>query len=348
MKLRSDQLHAQLKKGFLPVYLISGDEPLQVGEACDALRTAARSYGFAERHVFHVDNQMNWGDFFSVANSLSLFASKQLIELRMPNGKPGDAGTKAILEYLQRPSADNVLLIITDRLDTATQKTKWFKAVEQAGAFIQVWPIEAKALPQWLQQRAHQDGYKITPEALAIISERVEGNLLAAQQEVEKLKLLAPHNIIDDTLVTDAVADSARFDVFQLVDVAVSGDVPHTIRIFDGLYEEGMEPTIMLWALSREIRLLSFLCREQARGINLELALDSGAKLIGAAPFMLKKRVAAFRKNLSLHSDYDYQTMLQLVNGIDKSIKGIERADTRDQLLQLVLFLAGIRSLSLG
>ncbi|WP_163371203.1 DNA polymerase III subunit delta [Endozoicomonas acroporae] len=342
MKLRIDQLGAQLKKQLVPVYIVSGDEPLQVARCCDQIRQYARNAGFSERHVYHVENGFDWADFLSTANSLSLFAQKQILELRIPNGKPGDAGSKALLEYLSHPSPDNLLLLITDRLDNTLQKSKWFKALEQAGVFIPIWPIESGQLPGWLAQQLKVDGYRATPDALSLIAERVEGNLLAASQELEKLKLLARDKTIDEATVREAVSDSARYDVFQLLDSALEGNIKQCVRILGILKGEGIEPPIILWALAREIRLLSHLSRQLSRGMARDLAIEQSAKALGFVPFMLKRRTSLLEKAIRRSSERNLRQMLLDTGKIDRCIKGLEKGNAWDKLLTLTLNLAGL------
>lgn len=342
MKLRIDQLGAQLKKQLAPVYIVSGDEPFQVARCCDQIRQYARDTGFSERHVYHVENGFDWGDFLSTANSLSLFAQKQILELRIPNGKPGDAGSKALLEYISHPSPDNLLLMITDRLDNTLQKSKWFKALEPAGVFIPIWPIESGQLPGWLAQQLKVDGYRASPDALSLIAERVEGNLLAASQELEKLKLLAKDKTIDEATVREAVSDNARYDVFQLLDTALEGNIRQSVRILGILKGEGIEPPIILWALAREIRLLSHLSRQLSRGISSDLAIEQSAKVLGFAPFMLKRRKSLLEKAIRRSSERNLRQMLLYSGKIDRCIKGLEKGNAWDELLTLTLNLAGL------
>ncbi|MFK0572061.1 DNA polymerase III subunit delta [Endozoicomonas sp.] len=342
MKLRIDQLGAQLKKQLAPVYIISGDEPLQVAQCCDQIRKQARDTGFSERHVYHVETGFDWGDFLGTANSLSLFAQQQILELRIPNGKPGDAGSKALLEYISRPSPDNLLLMVTDRLDATLQKSKWFKALEPAGVFVPIWPIESHQLPQWLNQRLKADGYRATPDALNLIAERVEGNLLAASQELEKLKLLSKDKNIDEATVRDAVSDSARYDVFQLLDTALAGNIKQCVRILSILKGEGIASTIILWALVREIRLLSHLSRQISRGLSIDAAIDQSAKAMGFAPFMLKRRKPLLDKAIRRNSEHQLRQMLLSAGRIDRCIKGLDKGNVWDQLLTLTLYLAGL------
>ncbi|USE37882.1 DNA polymerase III subunit delta [Endozoicomonas sp. SCSIO W0465] len=342
MKLRIDQLGAQLKRQLAPVYIVSGDEPLQVAQCCDQIRQYARDSGFSERHVYHVENGFDWGDFLSTANSLSLFAQKQILELRIPNGKPGDSGSKALLEYISHPSPDNLLLMVTERLDNTLQKSKWFKALEHAGVFITIWPIESGQLPNWLNQQLKMAGYQATPDALSLIAERVEGNLLAASQELEKLKLLAKDKTIDEATVREAVSDNARYDVFQLLDTALEGNIKQCVRILGILKGEGIEPPIILWALAREIRLLSHLSRQLSRGLASDLAIEQSAKALGFAPFMLKRRKSLLEKAIRRSSERNLRQMLLYTGKIDRCIKGLDKGNAWDGLLTLTLNLAGL------
>ncbi|WP_257280052.1 DNA polymerase III subunit delta [Endozoicomonas sp. ISHI1] len=342
MNIRPDQLGAQLKRQLSAVYIVSGDEPMQVSECCDQIRQEARKQGFTERHVYHVDNSFAWGDFLEAANSLSLFAEKQILELRMPNGKPGDAGRKAFQEYLKHLSPDNLLLIITDRLDNASQKAKWFKTLEQKGLFIPVWPIEHDKLPGWIARRLKSQGFEASQDALSLLCERIEGNLLAASQEIEKLKLLADGKKIEVETVREAVSDSARYDVFQLADSALNGDSKSVVRILGGLKSEGIEPPVVLWALARDVRLLSHLSRLKSRGISSNVAYDQAAKIHGMSPFILKKRKNLLEKCMGRHSERAFRQMLIHTGHIDKGVKGLEKLNSWDELLTLSLSLAGM------
>ena len=341
MKLRPDQLVTHLKRQLAPVYIVSGDEPLQVSECADQIRKKAREQGYTERTVYHADNSFDWREFMETANSLSLFSDKKIIELRMPNGKPGDTGRKALMEYMAAPSPDNLLLLITDRLEGQTQKSKWFKVLDQAGVFIPVWPVEPDKLPGWIARRLRADGFEATPEALMLLAERVEGNLLAASQEVEKLKLLVKDRKIDEDAVRETVSDSARYDVFHLADAALNGNIKSCMRILGVLKGEGVEPPVVLWALAREIRLLSHISRQLSKGLNLEVALSQSAKVIGFSPYLLKRRQALIRKAIDRHSEKSFRSMLMLAGQVDLEIKGIERSDPWNNLRTLSLTLAG-------
>lgn len=235
MKLNFNQLGSHLDKTLQPVYFISGDEPFQVDESVRLIREAAKSQGYTEREVYHVDRSFDWSELTNSVNSMSLFAERKVIELRIPTGKPGDKGSKALVAYTSQIPEDNLLLIVSGKLDSNQTKSKWFKALDVAGAMLAVWPLEIQQLPGWLKQRMQIRGLQPTEDALTILAEQVEGNLLAADQELEKLRMLYGEGAITAENVIEAVSDSARFDAFALVDVALQGDPVRVSRILHGL-----------------------------------------------------------------------------------------------------------------
>lgn len=335
MRLRTEDIAAHLGKGLLPLYLISGDEPLQVNEAADAVRVAARAQGFSERDVLFVESGFDWSGLAAAGDSLSLFAERKLIELRMPTAKPGDAGAKALAAYAERPSPDNLLLIVCGKLEKAQQGSKWFKALEAAGAVIQVWPVEARALPGWIRQRLTARGLRPTPEAVALLAEKVEGNLLAAAQEVEKLMLLYGSGELDGDAVRAAVADSARYDVFELADAALAGDAARCARILDGLRGEGSEPVLILWALVREVRTLALIAAAAAGGAAVDSLLQQHR--------VWDKRKPLYRAALGRHNVQRWRLLLRRGARLDRVVKGAEPGNPWDELLQLSLLMAGVR-----
>lgn len=339
MKLAPAQLGKHLQGALAPVYAISGDEPLLCQETADAIRNACRQQGFGERQVFNAEANFDWGNLLQAGASLSLFAEKRLLELRLPSGKPGDKGTAALLEYLARPPEDTVLLLSLPKLDGSTQKSKWAKALidGQVSQFIQIWPVDANQLPQWIRQRLAQAGLSASADAVEMIAARVEGNLLAAAQEVEKLKLLAEGNQVDAETVQAAVADSARFDVFGLIDCALGGDAAHALRMLEGLRGEGVETPVILWALAREIRLLASIAHQQSLGIPLDKAFSS------ARPPVWDKRRPLVSKALQRHSSKRWGQLLQQAQLIDAQIKGQAAGDPWSELAMLTLQLSGQR-----
>ncbi|HEY2782209.1 MAG TPA: DNA polymerase III subunit delta [Steroidobacteraceae bacterium] len=285
MRLRAEQLPATLARGLAGFYLVSGDEPLLVGETADAIRAAARAAGHADRRVFFIDRGFSWDELRLAAQSLSLFAERRLFELRMPSGKP-DKGAALLAEWAAQAVPDLIFLVITDKLDRKTSDTAWVQAVEKHGVWVPVPPVDSTALPAWLRARAKMLQIEIDPAACQLIVERVEGNLLAAQQELEKLGLLANGEPIGVELVRRSVGDSARYDVFQLGEAAAAGDAARALRILLGLKSEGVEPTLVLWALVRELRGMwqardRERLRSAARGSGWNLAATPSARAIG-------------------------------------------------------------------
>lgn len=339
MKLTPGQLDKHLQGRLSPVYAVSGDEPLLCQEACDAIRTAARNQGFGERQVFHVEANFDWGQLYEAGASLSLFAEKRLIELRMPSGKPGDKGASALLDYLNRPAEDIVLLLQLPKLDGSSQKTKWAKALieGQASQFIQIWPVDAGQLPQWINQRLSQAGLTATAEAVELIGARVEGNLLAAAQEIEKLKLVAADQKITAETVHAAVADSARFDVFGLIDAALAGQAGHALRMLEGLRGEGVEAPVILWGLAREVRQLATLALQHEQGLPLDRAFAQ------CRPPVWEKRRPLLSRALQRHSAASWGQLLRDAQQIDAQIKGQAAGDPWAGLSRLTLKIAGLR-----
>ena len=334
MRLRPEQIQAHLGNGLAPVYLVSGEEPFQLEQVSSAIRHKAQELGYTDREVMHVERGFDWQQLSASADALSLFADKRLLELRIPSGKPGDAGSKALQRYCDHPPADTILLIVAGKLEKAQQNTKWFKALEQNGVVVQVWPVEADKLPQWIKQRMQLRDMQPTPEALAMLAERVEGNLLAADQELEKLRLLSGGGTVDAEQVVAAVSDSARFDVFSLVDTALLGDAARAVRILYGLQAEGVEPVLVLWALGREIRSLSGMSRALQQGQAMSQVLTQYR--------VWDKRKRAVQAALQRYPLKRWQGLLWQVGEIERVIKGQVTGKPWDELLQLTLKVAGL------
>lgn len=333
MRLRSDQLSKHLANGLLPIYIVSGDETLLVQEACDDIRSSCREQGFSEREVLHVEAGFDWQELMSHANALSLFSERKLIELRMPKGKPGDAGGKALVEYASNPSPDNVLMIICNKLDASSTRTKWYKTVEAAGASIQTWPVAAQQLPQWVGQRLAQAGLSADREVSELIAARNEGNLLAAMQEIEKLKLFSESGKLDIDTVRSVVADNARYDVFGLVDRALQGDAAGSLRMLRGLRAEGNDVLGILWALSREIRVLNQCASQIEQGNGMDRVLQNQR--------VWDKRKAITKTALNRLALKELQHLLQLASQIDQAAKGMVKDNPWDMLSRLTVGLAG-------
>lgn len=337
-KLRADQVEKALKQSIAPVYLVTGDEPLLVQECCDSIRKSARAQGYSERELHHTDSGFEWDTLTNSANALSLFSDKKIIEIRVHNGKPGDDGSKAIVSYCQNPSPDNLLLLILPKIDKRSQSTKWYKAIDQVGEIIAIWPISPSQLPRWVAERLQKSGLQADSEAIDVLCAKIEGNLLAANQEIEKLKLITNNTRIDAHAMAEAVTDSARYDVFGLVDKALMGDSRAATTCLQGLRAEGTEPTLILWALSREIRLLASIKESMDNGKSFDFA----AKQMGVwdnRKAMIKH--AAYRLHLrQLHM------LVRKSSKTDRTIKGIVRGDVWNALLDIVMSLTGTEVLN--
>jgi DNA polymerase-3 subunit delta len=330
LKLNLETLSAHLSGEPSRAYLVSGDEALLVGEAADAIRACAKAAGFAEREVHFIERVADWEDARASSNNLSLFGARKLIELRLPSGKPGVGGANAIVELLRSPSPDNVYLMLTGKLEREQLNSAWVKAFENAGAFLNVWPVELARLPQWLRTRAAQLSLELDDDAVRFIVERTEGNLLAAQQELEKLRLLAPGKRVDLAAAQASIGDSARFDVFQLGEAALAGDLPRALRILAGLRSEGVEATLALWSLSREIR--------SAWGTTQHDGLNSRSWQRPTAGLEQAKRRAG---------KLPYARLAARVSRADRMIKGQQRGDAWDEMSLLIVEFAGRRTLPL-
>ncbi|GAB3280829.1 DNA polymerase III subunit delta [Parahaliea aestuarii] len=345
MRLYPEKLAAHLKQQCLPVYLVSGDETLLVQECADQVRAAARAAGCTERELIEVAGKdFDWQVLLNSAADMSLFGDRKLIELRIPSGKPGADGSKAICEYLERSSGDDILLLVLGKIDKSSQNSKWFKAIDAAGAWLQVWEVKAQELPRWLQQRIEGAGMTADRDALQLLADRVEGNLLAAVQEVEKLKLLAPDNHISAETVTSAVADNARFNLFAMVDCALQGDAAGSLRMLHGLRGEGTDATVALWALAREIRSLYELQAQCQRGPSQQQVLQQAVK----QRKLWQNRLPMVQSALGRHDLDALGELLQLAAAVDGSIKGYARGNTWNQLDNLVTALSGTRTGSLA
>ncbi|TLY49775.1 MAG: DNA polymerase III subunit delta [Gammaproteobacteria bacterium] len=245
-------LRKQLAAGELaPVYLLAGEEHLLLLEAADALRTRAKALGYSEREVLDADGSFDWNALTQSACAMSLFATRKVIDLRVPSGKPGKDGAQAIIEYCENPPPDNVLLITATQWSKA-HETAWVGAVEKAGVFVPIWPLKPAELPDWIAQRMASRGLKPDRAAIDALAERIEGNLLAAAQEIDKLALLHGAQPLDAATLEDLVADSARFDVFKLADAALAGDAARALRVLAGLRAEGEQVfALMGWLLNQ-------------------------------------------------------------------------------------------------
>ena len=339
MQLRADSLDQHLSKGLSALYVITSDEHLLAMEAADKIRKAARGQGFSEREVLTVERSFKWGALLAANQSQSLFGDRKLIELRIPSGKPGKDGAQALQEYIAHLSPDNLTLISLPKLDWATQKAAWVTALQQAAVYIDIPLVERAQLPVWLQQRLAMQQQSADRQSLEFIADRVEGNLLAAHQEIQKLALLYPSGKLSFEQVHDAVLNVARYDVFKLNEAMLSGDVSRLVRMLEGLKGEGEALPLVLWAVAEEIRTLLRIKSGLVQGKPLPVLLKEnriwGPRERLVEPALRRVQLAVLRE------------ALQEAAQIDKMVKGLRAkafaGDPWDALLQLGLKVARAR-----
>ncbi|HSH48112.1 MAG TPA: DNA polymerase III subunit delta [Halomonas sp.] len=348
MRIYPDKLEAALAKRLPAVVIVAGDEPLQHRDACDAVRKAARQAGIEERQVLDVEANFAWGRLSEAASNLSLFASRKLIEVRLGSAKPGQEGGKVLRDYANnhantRSSSaaddDNLLLISSAKLDYREQKSAWFKALDAVGLFVPVWPVDAAYLPRWLLDRARQHGLSMDADAAQLLGERTEGNLLAADQELQKLALTLPAGTrVKLQQVAGDVEDSTRFDVFTLMDACLQGERVRVSRIVGGLRDEGVEAPIVLWALTRELRQLLSLHQHLEQGQSLDHACKA------QKPPIFERRRPVYQQAIKRLPRQRLYKLLLFAQRLDLAIKGAgPLLPLWDGLHDLALTLAGGR-----
>ena len=345
MQVRPDQLASHLKKGLKPLYTVWGDEPLLAQEAGDAIRAAARAAGCGERQVHTVLGQhFDWSGLLGAAMAMSLFSARQLIEIRIPSGKPGKEGSSALQRYCQsvesRLDADVVTLLQLPQVEWAQQKTGWFEALDRAGVMVRVEAIARSALPLWIAQRLAAQGQRVQggeagQETLAFFADRIEGNLLAAHQEVQKLGLLYPQGELSFAQVEGAVLNVARYDVFKLGAAVLGGQVRRALRMLDGLEAEGVAAVLVHWTLAEDIRTLKRLRGATNAGRPLPLALREAR--------VRRDKEPLYERALPLLPDHALGALLEAAQVCDGLIKGLKHPDWPNEpwhaLKRLVLML---------
>jgi DNA polymerase III subunit delta len=335
MQLNADQLAAHLKRGPAPAYLITGDEPLLAQECADAIRGAAQAAGFGARELHTVESGFDWDALYADTRSGSLFAARRLIELRLPTAKPGEHGAKTLIDMLDNPSPDLVLLVIAGKLEKQARTSKWVGAFERAGAVLTLYPIEPRQLPGWIDRRLRSRGITPGPGVAEMLAHYTEGNLLACAQEIEKLAMLEQRAIgVDD--IAGNLGDNARFSVYALTDACLAGDSITVARIVRALADEDAAPALVLWALVREIRELT----------RMAAALGAGR---AEAQVLEEFRVWQRRKPLVSRAlkrtplDGWYQ-LVRAGAAADRVIKGRAPGNAWLELEKLALALAGVKA----
>ena len=335
MRLKADQLDRHLKQAELAtIYFVTGDEPLQETEVCDAIRGRARELGYSERTLLELERDFDWTQLRQAGANLSLFSERRIIELRFGDHSPGKEGAAALGEYVDSPPPDNLLLISAGKLDGKSKQTKWFRALESAGVVIELWPVDADKLPEWLARRMQKSGKRIDADAAAFIAQRVEGNLLAASQELDKLALLVEGSSIGVDDVLRAVADSARFDAFTLVDACLLGEKERVVRTVRGLRAEGHELPMVMGGLMWEFRQVC----------SMACAMHAGAtrdQAMGAAHVWPQRR-ARVGAALSRHAAPRMLAFLCDAAAVDRASKGALKVDAWRLLEEFLLRVAGV------
>lgn len=343
MELRFDRLERQLASEPLrPVYLVAGAEPLLVQEAADAIRTCAREQGYAEREIYDAEASFDWNTLDQGMASLSLFASRRLFDLRLPSGKPGKEGSEALRAYCDRPPPDTVLLITTQDW-SSKHAGKWSEVIARVGHLVPIWPVKTYEFSEWLSRRLRSRGLLLQPAALARLAERVEGNLLAAAQEVDKLALLLGGNAdprqaqaVDEPTLARLVADSSRFDVFKLADATLAGDAARASRMLAALRAEGEQVPGLTPMLSRELLTACQLARAAASGGNLVTAMREAR--------IWESKQALYRRAVERHPADRWDGFVAEIGRIDALAKGRGDGDAWLRLERLLVAVAESRA----
>ncbi|NCN23202.1 MAG: DNA polymerase III subunit delta [Gallionella sp.] len=329
MQISSEALPRQLASGLQPLYVVHGDALLLVIEAADSIRAAARQAGYTERDTLIAEQYFKWDELQNSSQSLSLFATRKVVDLRIPSGKPGTDGGQALQEYASHLNEDVLTLITLPKLDWTAQKSQWFSALLKHGVVISADDIPRQQLPAWITGRLQRQQQSADTATLEFLADRCEGNLLAAFQEIQKLGLLFPAGILSFAQVNEAVMDVARYDIFKLADAMLSGDIARFAHILNGLQAEGTATVLVLWALSEDIRTLG----------KLQTATRNGGSLSDAmrALRVRKERQGLIGQAARRLKFPQIERSLQCAAKIDKIIKGLKHGDVWDELLQLGL-----------
>lgn len=331
--MRADDLPRHLAQGVGPLYVIHGDEPLLALEAGDAVRAAARAAGCDERETLIVEQHFKWDAFLAANASMGLFGSRKLVDLRIPSGKPGVDGAKALEAYAADPNPDNITLVTLPRLDGAAQKSAWFAALTRSAVTIAVQPVDRNELPRWIAARLARQQQSASAATLEFLAELCEGNLLAARQEIDKLALLLPAGELAQGDVEQAVSDVARFDIFTLSEAWLDGDAARALRILAALQQEGESLTLVVWQLSEDVHAIAAIHQAMRAGTPVASAIRN-ARVWG-------KRQAAMESAVKRIAARDVQGLLALLAPLDGLAKGLGRDDPWDAITRAALAVCG-------
>ncbi len=334
MPIKPEQISSQLSRGLAAVYLLAGEEPLLLQEAADAIRARARAEGFTERDVLHVEAHFDWDQLHAVGENLSLFSSRRILEVRLGDKSPGVEGSKALKEWLAKPSPDTLLILHAGALDKGSRESVWFAAFEKHGVAVYAWPVKLEELSRWIEDRLRGTGLRATDDAIELLAARTEGNLLACAQEIEKLKLLCPDGLMTPARVLEAAADSANFDAFDLVEKAFCGQQAATLQVVNRLREEGVDVVPIMGALIYALRMLYSAGRKVAAGQSVDSALMA-ARIFGPRqnPYKQALRRLPPDKVLDFIKDASW---------VDRAAKGAAPAEPWPELVKLAARLSGV------
>jgi DNA polymerase-3 subunit delta len=314
MQITTEQLRNHLKEGIRPIYFVYGDEPLQIRDNTDMLRKAAFYYGFEEREVYNADSAFDWQQLHQAACEISLFSSKKLIEIYLPTGKPGDKGSKALIDYCQNIIEDNVLLVYTGELESAAKRSKWFKQLQSSAVMVAVYPLKQQQLHNWLAHRLQQNGLQCDADAVKFLAECVEGNLLAADQEIIKLSLLYEGEMLSVNHIMAAVSDNSRYKGFDLFDNVLKGQTSHVMEMLKTFEQDGTAIVWLLFIIAKEIRMLATIDAYQQQ-MNLPEAMKK--------VYIFAQRKPLIENVLRQSNTINWNNCLLQLADIDKQIKGI-------------------------
>ena len=332
MRITSEDIPKNLAAGLKPLYVVHGDAMLLAIEAADSIRAAARDAGYTERETFTAEQYFKWEELRNSAQSLSLFAERKVVDIRIPSGKPGVEGGKALQAYVADLSPDVLTLISLPKLDWTAQKSQWFAALEKHGVMISADDIPRNALPRWIAGRLKRQEQSTDNDTLEFLADRCEGNLLAAFQEIQKLALLFPAGVLSYEQIKDAVMDVARYDIFKLSEAMLNGNPTRFARILDGLRAEGTPTVLVLWAISEDIRVLGKALKASQQGGSISGALRD-MRVRREKQGMLETAARRIRLN-------HVERALRQAALLDKTIKGLRSGDEWDELLQLGIRMA--------
>jgi DNA polymerase-3 subunit delta len=337
MEIRVNQLSQTISKKLVPIYLVHGDEQLIVEECLDLLRKQIRSSGFQERIVFNIETGFSWNDFSAESQALSLFSDKKFIELRLPSARMSDKG-KAIAEFCESADGDTIVIIRAPRLDKTAQKQAWYKAVEKTGITVTVWPLKQREIEEWAAKYCKKASKTISYDALQLLLEKTEGNLLATKQEIDKLCLAIESNEITLESMAGSIADSARYTIFDLSDHCLKGDTATVSSIFNHLKSEGAELLSLSGMITKEIRTLNSVAHYSTQ-ISMDQALQKAR--------VWKNKQALYKAALKRLNKNKLENLLKAASSLDLAVKGMSNEQPWHLFYEICLALSGTHQLAM-